>query len=275
MHYYQHHIGDFDAATRHLTRVERSIYRDLIELYYSTEEPLSNDIAHLARKIAARGEDEKSALIAILDEYFHETPGGWFHDRCEEELDKFRKSQSQASAAGKASAAARAARRAAAMSGENQTTVQRSFNDRSTTVDHPFVTCSTDDQRTGNDASTNHKPITINQEPDKKQKPPAVADDELFPGVDPQVVADFKALRKQKRAAITMTAMQAIKRESENAGLSLEDALRVCCARGWQGFKAEWLEPKSQASGGRPSINSMGGGYGDDPEDPFSQLRRS
>ena len=30
MNYYPHHIGDFDYATRHLTRVERSIYRVLI-----------------------------------------------------------------------------------------------------------------------------------------------------------------------------------------------------------------------------------------------------
>ena len=29
MNFYQHHIGDFNNATRHLTRLERSIYRDL------------------------------------------------------------------------------------------------------------------------------------------------------------------------------------------------------------------------------------------------------
>jgi len=47
MNYYPHHIGDFNSATRHLTRIERSVYRDLIELYYDTEAPLSRDVDKL------------------------------------------------------------------------------------------------------------------------------------------------------------------------------------------------------------------------------------
>ena len=51
MHYYSHNIGDFNNSTRHLTRVERSLYRDLIELYYDSEQPLQSvDRAKLARK---------------------------------------------------------------------------------------------------------------------------------------------------------------------------------------------------------------------------------
>ena len=58
MHYYQHNIGDFDKATRHLTRIERSVYRDLIELYYDTEFQLNSDIAYLCRKILATSDAE-------------------------------------------------------------------------------------------------------------------------------------------------------------------------------------------------------------------------
>lgn len=50
MNFYPHHIGDFNNATRHLTRVERSVYRDLIELYYDTECPLNNDLEKLFRR---------------------------------------------------------------------------------------------------------------------------------------------------------------------------------------------------------------------------------
>lgn len=67
------------------------------------------------------------------------------------------------------------------------------------------------------------------------------ADDLLFPNVAQQVVEDFKTLRKQKKAAITKTAMDLIASQAKLAGLSLEDALRVCCSRGWSGFKAEWV----------------------------------
>jgi hypothetical protein len=36
--------------------------------------------------------------------------------------------------------------------------------------------------------------------------------------------------------------------------LSLNEALRVCCERGWQGFKADWLTKDRQQQGGnRPA----------------------
>lgn len=49
--YYSHHIGDFDRATRHLTRIERSVYRDLLDVYYDTEQQLTLDLQALCRKI--------------------------------------------------------------------------------------------------------------------------------------------------------------------------------------------------------------------------------
>lgn len=63
----------------------------------------------------------------------------------------------------------------------------------------------------------------------------------LFEGVDPKVVADFKTLRKSKRAPVTETAVNGIRREAAKAGLSLEGAMRICCEKGWQGFRAEWV----------------------------------
>jgi len=72
-----------------------------------------------------------------------------------------------------------------------------------------------------------------------KSAPPS--GDDLFPGVSPQIVKDFKAIRKGKKAAVTKTAMAGIAREAEKAGLTLESALAMCCERGWAGFKAEWV----------------------------------
>lgn len=60
-------------------------------------------------------------------------------------------------------------------------------------------------------------------------------------GIDKQIASDWIILRKQKKAAVTETAMQGIQREADKAGLSLEAVLRVCCERGWSGFKAEWM----------------------------------
>lgn len=52
---------------------------------------------------------------------------------------------------------------------------------------------------------------------------------------------DFLAIRKAKRAPLTETALNGIRTEAEKSGLSLSQALDECCARGWQGFKADWM----------------------------------
>jgi hypothetical protein len=78
------------------------------------------------------------------------------------------------------------------------------------------------------------------REEKKEQEQPAIAVD-LFAGIAPEVVRDFKALRKAKKAAITETAVDGIKREADKAGVTFEAALRICCERGWAGFKADWL----------------------------------
>jgi uncharacterized protein YdaU (DUF1376 family) len=60
------------------------------------------------------------------------------------------------------------------------------------------------------------------------------------------VWTDFVAHRKLKKATITETVINSIRKESEKAGITFEDALSETCARGWQGFKAEWYK-KSEA----------------------------
>lgn len=142
MNYYQHHIGDFDKTTRHLTRIERSIYRDLIELYYDTEQPLTLDRTALCRKILARSNEESTAVEQVLNEFFTETAIGWYHARCESEIERYHNSSSQKAQAGKASALKRAEK------------LQQALNEISTDVEQPL-----------NDSSTNQQPITVNHEP--------------------------------------------------------------------------------------------------------------
>jgi hypothetical protein len=81
--------------------------------------------------------------------------------------------------------------------------------------------------------------------------------------VSPEVWADFKTLRTKQRAPITATALAGIEREAAKAGLSLEDALRVCCERGWRGFKADWM-----ANAKAPGATQFG-----KPEEPSRYAR--
>jgi uncharacterized protein YdaU (DUF1376 family) len=144
MFHYPHHIGDFDKATRHLTRLERSIYRDLLDFYYESEKQLPLDLSFVCRRILANSNEERTAVEQVLNEFFHKTPDGWYHIRCEAEIDKFHANISQKSEAGKRSAEKRALK------------LQQALNGRSTDV-----------QREVNGTPTNQEPRTNNQEPIK------------------------------------------------------------------------------------------------------------
>ena len=87
MHSYQHNIKTFNNATRHLTRVERSLYRDLIELYYDTENALTADIKKLQRLVIAQNDEEKEALNYVLDEFFELTGDVYTHSFCDEVIE--------------------------------------------------------------------------------------------------------------------------------------------------------------------------------------------
>ena len=125
MNHYPHHIGDFDTATRHLTRVERSLYRDLIDLYYLTEKPLTSDFEKLARRILCDESDQKS-LREVLNEFFFLEDDGYHNKRCDAEIAKYHGRLSDASKAGRVSAERRLNARS--------TTVERPLNKRTTTV---------------------------------------------------------------------------------------------------------------------------------------------
>jgi uncharacterized protein YdaU (DUF1376 family) len=222
MNHYPHHIGDFNNATRHLTRLERSIYRDLIEFYYDIEGMLPLDTQVICRKVLARSNEEVTAVEQTLNEFFNETATGWYHVRCEEELDKYKSNASQKSLAGKASALKKAAK------------LQQALNTRSTDVEIPL-----------NGTSTNQEPRTKNHKPIKNNISFLAS-----LGVDETIAADWIALRKTKKAAVTQTAIDGVQREADKAGISLDAAMRICCERGWAGFKAEWIQEKNKNSGG-------------------------
>jgi hypothetical protein len=66
---------------------------------------------------------------------------------------------------------------------------------------------------------------------------------DVFPEVeDRKLVADWLKVRKEKRLALTDTALEGFMREVRKSGLSLETILKKCCEKGWGGFEAKWLE---------------------------------
>ena len=72
----------------------------------------------------------------------------------------------------------------------------------------------------------------------KKTKPSFIEPPE---GVSVSVWQDFVALRKDKKARITETALKGLQREAAKANMTLEQVMQTCCERGWAGFKADWM----------------------------------
>ena len=82
--------------------------------------------------------------------------------------------------------------------------------------------------------TNNHKPITNNHKPIKETlKRPR--------NVSKKTWEDFLLHRKNLKKPLTETALKGIKNEVKKTTISLEDALIMVQARGWQSFKSDWF----------------------------------
>jgi len=144
---------------------------------------------------------------SVLKEFFVLTDDGWTNIRADHEIKHFHAKRQQASKAGKASA-------------------ERKFNGRSTEI-----------QRTFNQTETETETET-KKKPSKVITPPNVSD---------ETWSSFIAQRKLSKATISQTVINSFQREADKAGWTLEQALTETVARGWRGFKADWVKDKPVA----------------------------
>lgn len=82
MHYYSFHIGDYRAATAHLSNEEDLAFRRLLDMYYDTEEPIPLDTQWVARRLRV----DIDTLVTVLNDMFVHTENGWKHSRCDAEI---------------------------------------------------------------------------------------------------------------------------------------------------------------------------------------------
>ena len=219
MNYYEHHLGDYAQATAHLSFVEDAAYSRLIRKYYAQEKPLPADLAATQRLVSARTKEEKEAVETVLSEFFELRDDGWHNRRCDEEIERYLDKQIKA----KRSAEARWNREPAHTDGNANAMRTHSEGNAHQTPD------------------TNHQtPISSSTKKKSKlalEKPVDVSQD---------VWQSFLLVRKAKNAAVTDLAVLGIRRESVKAGIDLEDALTICCERGWASFKADWVNKENK-----------------------------
>lgn len=139
MHFYPHHIGDFQRDTASLSDSDTMAYLRLIWMYYDTEQPLPADAKKLAFKIGANPD----SVQMILDTFFIKEQDFYRHKRCDKVLNEIYDKSEKARLA----ALARWGKNADAMPVQSERNADASKNNANATK---------------NDAT--HNPIPINKE---------------------------------------------------------------------------------------------------------------
>jgi len=221
----------YKQKTLHLTAEQDGIYRRLIDHYMETRQPLPDSDFALAR-IAQVDQSCFKQASSIVRAFFKVGKDGFLHlETCDNELDKQDKQSKFYSDRAKRGAKARHSKDI-----EN--------------IDLP----ASSKQQAMLQPATITKTVTIT----KVSKDTNIIPDD----VSEQVWSDFKTHRKAKKATITKTAIDGIRREATKAEITLEQAIVIMVNRGWTGFKAEWMNNgtgKSQTSGTISAIGSSSG----------------
>lgn len=143
MNYYQFHISDWALHTSHLTLEEEAVYRRLLDFYYDTEAPIPKETQPVIRRLRLGSHAE--IVGAILQEFFILEADGWHNNRADIEIAQYQANAARARANGK-----KGGRPKANQGLETQPVI--SGNPEETT------------------SKANHKPLTINQEPETKNQ---------------------------------------------------------------------------------------------------------
>jgi len=217
LNYYKRHIGDYAKKAGRLSMLQHGSYTLLIDACYDREQfpTLSEAIDWTWASSTA----EIEAVEFVLSKFFTLVDDRYVQKRIAEEVARFH---------------------------ETSDTNQRIAKQREANRNEAL----TKRARSVNEAPPNHKPLTINQEPEEKREKPrkrsTTADIAKPADVDQQTWTDWMTLRKAKRAPVTQTTVDGARDEAAKAGMPLEAFLMIWCRRGSQGLEADWLKPSEK-----------------------------
>ena len=250
MHYFQFNIGDYASATAHLEPLEDLIYRRLLDLYYSTEKPIYDDLNKLSRIIRMRTHSE--LITSVLNEFFVLEGDGWHCDRVDVEIFKYTEKSAKASKSAKVRwKKVKQKQKDKGVSERNANALKAqsegNANHKPLTINHKPLT-------------NNHKPLTKEVTKDIVAKAPKFnfKNELLALGVNSEVLDDWLIVRKNKKASNTKTAFKGLITEITKSGLMVNDAIEYAASKSWAGFKAQWYlneQGNNQTKTGKTSGN--------------------
>ena len=243
MNYYKFNIGDYSAATRHLTMLEHGAYRLLLDLYYTSEQPIPLDLKVALRKAGARSKDEAQAVETVLKEFFMETDSGWKHSRCETEIAAYQQKAETNRVVGK---------RGGRPKKETPTAPDTSPEITQTVSGaNPEITQTVSDTNPEITLTTNHKPLTnIHSVPNGTGgKPPLTDPNEIIFGYGLPMLTSAGTPEKQARSFLGGL-------RKHHGDAAVVGALRDCIrAKPLQPL--EWLAAALPPAGAAPKLNAQ------------------
>lgn len=219
MNFYPFHIGDYAVHTRHLSLMEDLAYRRLIDLYYTTEQPITLDVEKAAKLIGMR--EYIKEVSEVLSDYFLKSEDCYVNTRCDKEIEAYKAKADRARSANSSRWNAK----------------------KSDAVLKSDVKSDADRIPTNTNTNTN----TNNQERALKPKAPAAP---LPDWLQPAAWDDFKAHRKAIKAALTpraetlaITELEKLRRDGHDP----TEVIQQSIMRGWKGLFA--LNTQTQTKG--------------------------
>ena len=76
-------------------------------------------------------------------------------------------------------------------------------------------------------------------------------------GIENQIVEDWLRVRKTKRATNSEIALNAIKKQITLSGKTANECIQIAVENSWSGFKAEWVEDKSNGKFKKPDFDKI------------------
>lgn len=230
MHYFQFNIGDYASHTRHLSLMEDLAYRRMLDSYYLREAALPENAAEVARLIGMR--DHIPEIEQVLADFFELTAEGWRHGRADREI------------AGYA--------RFLEKQRENGKRGGRPRNNPEETHWKPTANPSQTQTEPKKSLTTNHKPLTNNQ--DLSSKDDCASGDALKPDHVAEKWNEIAgAIGRPRIRGLTPERRQLVR--SRIAQYQIEDFVAVfgkCTEspflrgeKGWSGATFDWVMKKS------------------------------
>lgn len=194
-----------------MSRLTRWIYRDMMDVYYDTEKPLPINLELLCDMLGVEVEEERKIVERILRFKFTKTEIGYLHDRCELELEEYKKKGDIARENGKKGG--------------------RKPNPAQTNQEPSGLA-------NGTGSEANQEPITNNQEPVKKKSKAASAAP-IPDWIPTDAFTAFTLMRKAIRKPLTVHGIPlavAVLDKLRAAGHDPRAVLEQSTLNSWQGL---------------------------------------